>query len=87
MLSNILIFRQALAYDCESFTVSSCDHSTKKHGDLIGIPEETCQDYCKNLDDVTFFRFETLKNGTKVCQCFTSDYRQECAFVGGNQVS
>merc|ERR1711996_103687 len=35
----------AIAFDCESFTVSSCDHSSKKYDGPAGLPEEACQDF------------------------------------------
>jgi len=74
----------AIAYDCESFTVSSCDHSSKKYDGPPGLPEEACQDFCEIYDDVKFFRYKSA-NGSNICECYAEDYRQDCAFVGGNQ--
>ena len=82
--SFLYFLRQAVADDyCESFTVSTCDHSSKKHDGPLGLDETTCQNFCLVYDDTKFYRYQ---RPGKTCECFSEDYRQDCALVGGNAV-
>ena len=77
-----------MAYvDCELFTVSMCDHSSKKYDGPPGLDERTCQVFCESMPAAKFYRYQKAgSDETSTCGCFSHDYRQDCGIVGGNPV-
>lgn len=73
---------------CDTFTAGGCNPlpETKVGSPLTGIPEENCQDYCKEIADCEFYQFEKYDETAQDTKCslFTADYRQECDIYGGD---